>query len=463
MSWQSYIDDQREAFVGQLVDFCRIPSISTEPEHAGDCRRGAEWVAERLCQAGAEAEVIESPGHPVAYGECAGPPGAPTVLVYGHYDVQPVDPVSAWTAPPFEPQVRDGRLFARGASDDKGNMLAPILTAEAMLRDGGLPLNLKFFFEGEEEIGSPNLAPVFEAHAERFACDVIYSADGFQWAEDQPCLTTALRGICGLRVDVQGPDRDLHSGAYGGTIHNPAIALAGLLATLVDASGRVHVEGFYDDVLPLTETDRGRIAEVPFDEAGCLADTGAAALFGDPAFTPRERAWARPTLEVDGMWSGATGPGRKAIIPATAHAKISCRLVADQQPQRIIAALQRHLEGHAPPGVTVSVDDLDLSSAAYQMAVDHPANAVAADVLQRLYGRAPLYTRTGGTIAILNLFRRFLGVDTVMFAFGLKDENAHAPDEFFRLSSFARAQMAYGELFEAVAVAGSLRPAGHAP
>ena len=452
MTWQTHIDECADRFVAELVDFCRIPSVSTDPERAADCRRGATWVVERLRAAGVDhAEIIESPGHPVAYGEWLGAPGAPTIMVYGHYDVQPVDPAAAWTTPPFEPEVRGARLYARGASDDKGNMLAPVLAAEAHLSTGRLPVNVKFFFEGEEEIGSPNLAPVFTAHAERFACDIIYSADGFQWGEQQPSLTHALRGICGLRVDVHGPGRDLHSGSYGGTVHNPALALSRLLAGLFDDDGRVLVDGFYEDVAPLTEEDRRRIAEVPFDVEEYLRETGAPALFGEPEFTPRERAWARPTLEVDGLWSGAIGPGRKAIVPASAHAKISCRLVADQEPAHVLDCVRRHLESHAPAGVRVVVGDPELASAAYHIDVEHPANTVATQVLRELYGREPLSTRTGGTIAILNMFRRYLGADTVMFAFGLHDENAHAPDEFFRLSSFVRAQRAYGRLFEVLA------------
>jgi acetylornithine deacetylase/succinyl-diaminopimelate desuccinylase-like protein len=452
MSWQQHLAQSADRAVVDLVDFCRIPSVSTDPDHTTDCRRGAEWVVGRLHAAGVEtAEVIESPGHPVAYGECLAAPGAPTIMVYGHYDVQPADPESEWTTPPFEPEVRQERLYARGASDDKGNMLAPILAAEAHLRSAGLPLNVKFFFEGEEEIGSPNLAPVFEAQAGRFACDVVYSADGFQWGQDQPCLTTALRGICATRIDVYGPGRDLHSGEYGGTVHNPAAALSRIIASMVDDEGRVLVDGFYDGVSDLADDDRRQIAAVPFDAAGYLTDTGAPALFGEPEFTPRERAWARPTLEIDGMWSGATGEGRKAIIPASAHAKISCRLVAGQDPATIVAALQRHVTAHTPSGVTATVADLQVSSAAYQMPVDHPANDVAATVLRELYGRDPYYARTGGTIAILNMFRRYLGADTVMFAFGLRDENAHAPDEFFRLSSLTRAQYAYGRLFEVLA------------
>lgn len=459
MSWQEHLAQSADRAVVDLVDFCRIPSVSTDPDHTDDCRRGAEWVVGRLRAAGIEStEVIESPGHPVAYGEWLAAPGAPTVMVYGHYDVQPADPESEWTTPPFEPDVRDERLYARGASDDKGNMLAPILAVEAHLRSGGLPLqmNVKFFFEGEEEIGSPNLAPVFEQHAGRFSCDAVYSADGFQWDQDQPSLTTALRGVCATRIDVYGPGRDLHSGSYGGTVHNPAAALSRIIASMVDDEGRVLVDGFYDGVAGLDDEDRRHIAAVPFDPVAYLKTTGASSLFGEPEFTPRERAWARPTLEIDGMWSGATGEGRKAIIPASAHAKVSCRLVAGQDPATIVAALRRHVATHTPPGVTATVNDLQVSSAAYQMPVDHPANDVATTVLRELYGRDPYYARTGGTIAILNMFRRFLGADTVMFAFGLRDENAHAPDEFFRLSSFARAQHAYGRLFDVLA-AGTLQ------
>lgn len=451
MSWQSHLERDASAAVDDLADFCRIPSVSTDPERAPDCRRAAEWLAARVERAGIEGvRLLESAGPPVVTGHWLHAGDAPTILVYGHYDVQPADPESDWTTPPFEPDVRHDRLYARGASDDKGNMLAPLLAAEAHLRAGGLPVNVRFFFEGEEEIGSPNLAPVFDEHAAELGCDAVYSADGFQWAEDQPSLTLALRGICGVQLDVRGPARDLHSGGYGGTVHNPAFALSTILASMVDDEGRVLIDGFYDDVEALSDADRELIARVPFDEQQYEAETGAP-LFGDPAFTPRERAWARPSLEVDGMWSGATGDGRKAIIPATAHAKLSCRLVTAQDPQRILSLIERHVARHTPPGVRVAVSDLRLSSAAYAMPADHPANAAAASVLREIYGREPYYTRTGGTIAILNLFRRHLSADTVMFAFGLHDENAHAPDEFFRLASYARAQRAWGRLFEVLA------------
>lgn len=448
MPWQDHLTTENDV-VAQLTDFCRIPSVSTDPERADDCRRAAQWVVDRLAAAGLDnARLLESAGPPVATAEWMRAGDAPTLMVYGHYDVQPADPEQEWTTPPYDPDVRDGRIYARGASDDKGNMLAPILAAEAHLRNDGLPLNVRFFFEGEEEIGSPNLAPVFERHASELACDVVYSADGFQWGEEQPSLTTALRGICGVQIDVSGPGRDLHSGSYGGTVRNPADALAHILSSMTDDTGQVLVDGFYDNVRPLSDADRQHIAAVPFDEDQYLADTGAPALFGDSQFTPRERAWARPSFEIDGMWSGATGEGRKAIIPASAHAKLSCRLVADQDPRHVLTAIERHVTAHAPAGVTVTTKDLHLSSAAYQMDVDHPANTAAATVLEELYGRKPYLTRTGGTIAILNMFRQYLGADTVMFAFGLTDENAHAPDEFFRLSSLRRATQAWGRLFE---------------
>lgn len=454
--WTPYLDREQPRFVAEFLDFCRIPSISSLPEHVPDVRRAARWVADRVAAAGMEhVEVLETGGHPMVYADHLHAPGKPTVLIYGHFDVQPVDPLALWAADPFDPQVRDGRVVARGASDDKGGMLAPILAVEALLRtEGALPVNVKFFFEGQEEIGSPTMAPFVAANRDRFACDLVVSADGGQWAEDQPSLTLAFKGLCALQIDVEGAYRDLHSGVYGGAVANPIHALAHVLASMRGADGKILVEGFYDDVRDLTADDRARIAAVAFDEARYLRDLQVDAPFGEPGYTTLERAWARPTLEVNGIWGGFQGDGVKTVLPNEAHAKITCRLVANQTPATVAAAIEAHVAKVAPPGVRVAVRTLPQGAMPYQMPFDHPGNVAAAKVLRELYGTEPYYTRAGGSIPVVGMFLEALGAYTVCFAFGLDDENVHAPNESYRLSSFRRGQEGYARLLHELATTG---------
>ena len=333
--WKSYLDQEQPRFVEEFLDFCRIPSISSLPEHAAGRaprRRAGSPTASRA--AGLEhVEVLETGGHPMVYADHLHAPGKPTVLIYGHFDTQPVDPLALWDADPFDPQVKDGRVYARGASDDKGGMFAPILAVEALLKtEGALPVNVKFFFEGQEEIGSPTMGPFVAANRERFACDLVVSADGGQWAEDQPSLALAFKGLCAVQIDVKGAYRDLHSGMYGGAVANPIHALAHILATMRAADGTILIDGFFDDVRDLTADDRARIAAVDFDEARYMRDLKVDALYGEPGYSTLERAWARPTLEVNGIWGGFQGEGVKTVLPNEAHAKITCRLVANQVP-----------------------------------------------------------------------------------------------------------------------------------
>lgn len=447
-TWASYLDREQPRFVEEFLDFCRIPSISSLPEHAGDVRRAARWVAARLAAAGLEhVEILETGGHPMVYADHLHAPGKPTVLIYGHFDTQPVDPLALWDADPFDPQVRDGRVYARGASDDKGGMLAPILAAEALLAtEGTLPVNVKFFFEGQEEIGSPTMGPFVSANRERFACDLVVSADGGQWAEDQPALALAFKGLCALQIDVKGAYRDLHSGTYGGAVANPIHALAQILASMRGADGKILVDGFFDGVRDLTEDDRARIAAVAFDEDTYRRDLQVDALFGEPGYTTLERAWARPTLEVNGVWGGFQGEGVKTVLPNEAHAKITCRLVADQVPRNVADAIEAHVKKVAPPGVRVSVTKLPHGAMPYEMPFDHPGNVAAAAVHRRLYGKEPYFIRVGGSIPVVGMFQEALGAYTVCFAFGLDDENIHAPNEFYRLSSLRRGQEAYALL-----------------
>jgi acetylornithine deacetylase/succinyl-diaminopimelate desuccinylase-like protein len=333
-SWETYLEENQDRYLKELLEFLSIPSVSGLKKHKEDVKKAADWVAARLQTGGLEnVRVLPTGGHPVVYGDWLHAPDKPTVLIYGHFDTQPVDPLKLWSQPPFEPAVKEARVYARGASDDKGNMLAPILALEAVLNSQGkLPVNVKCFFEGQEEIGSPQLPEFISANRELLACDLILSADGGQWDEDQPALMLALRGLCALQVDVQAARGDTHSGTFGGTIMNPIHALVHLLDSMHTSQGKIAVAGFYDAVRPLSDIERTQIAEIPYDESEYKAQLGVDELFGEPGYSTYERAWTRPTLEVNGIWGGFQDEGLKTVLPGTAHAKISCRLVPDQNP-----------------------------------------------------------------------------------------------------------------------------------
>jgi acetylornithine deacetylase/succinyl-diaminopimelate desuccinylase-like protein len=452
-TWEAYLADHQARHLEELLQFLRIPSISALPDHAGDVQHAAQWVAKRLQAAGLEdVQVFATTGHPVVYGAHLHAAGRPTILIYGHFDVQPVDPVSQWSHPPFEPVVRDDRVYARGASDDKGNMLAPILAVEALLAtEGSLPVNLKFFFEGEEEIDSPHLAGFLAAHRDLFSCDVVVSTDVGQIAEDVPALSLGTRGCTALQIDVRGARQDLHSGAYGGAVANPIRALAGILASLHDAQGRVLVPGFYARVVEISPAERDAIAALPFDQPALIASLGVPELQGEAGYTPRERVLMRPTLEFNGIWGGFQGEGMKTVLPSEAHAKITCRLVPDQQPDEIAQLVLDHVRQYPVPGVTVTASQLPGTALPYRVSAEHWGNRAVAEVLTELYGKAPLPVWTGGSICVYGLFRQILGATTVSFGFGLEDEHAHAPDEFFRLRSFQRSQGGYCRLLHALA------------
>lgn len=445
MTWETYLGEHQAHHQEELLQFLSIPSISSLPAHAADVRRAAQWVADRLTTAGMEkVQILPTGGHPVVYAEWLHAPGKPTVLIYGHFDTQPVDPLDLWTNPPFDPVVRDDRVYARGASDDKGNMLTPILAVEALLKEeGGLPINVKFFLEGQEEIGSPQLPDFIARQRDLLACDLVLSSDGGQHSEDQPSLMLACKGLAGVQVDVRGAKMDLHSGAYGGAVANPIHALTSILASMRSPEGKILVEGFYDDVLPLSSEDRAAIAAVPFDEVAYKKELGVNALLAEPGYTSAEHLAARPTLEVNGIWGGFQGEGVKTVLPAEAHAKITCRLAANQEPATIVDLLARHVEKHTPPGVQVSVRALPGTARPYLIPADHWGNLAAGAVLTELYGKAPYYRRTGGSIPVCEMFQSSLGAYTVGFAFGLLDEQIHSPNEFFRLSSFRRGPVAY--------------------
>ncbi len=449
-NWETYLNDHQSQYLEELTEFLRIPSISSLPEHAEDIRKAADWVVARLKRAGIDnIQILETGGHPVVFGEKIKSPDKPTVMIYGHFDVQPVDPLDLWTTPPFEPRVEDGRIYARGAADDKGNMLIPILAAEAVLKtQGELPVNLKFFFEGQEEIGSPQLGETIPKYKDLLACDLILSADGGQWKEDQPALIVGLRGLCAVQIDVQAASQDSHSGQWGGTFLNPIHALTRIITSMRSPDGKILVDGFFDAVQPLTDTDRAQIAEIPYDEEEYKSKLGVAELYGEPGFSTYERVWTRPTLDVNGIWGGFQGEGLKTVIPSKAHAKISCRLVPDQDPATIQQLLIGHVEKHAPSGVTVSAYPIAGKADPYRVPPDHPGNQAAFSVLKAIYGKNPYYGRMGGTIPVLSELLKNLQAYTVNFAFGLNDECVHAPNEFFRLSSFVKGQRAYCMLLE---------------
>ena len=453
-----YAAGRHDAAVEQLKDLLRIPSVSTDPEHAGDVRRAAEWFRDALVEAGVEtAEILETGteakrGHPIVYAEhLAAGPDAPTVLVYGHYDVQPPDPLELWESPPFEPVVKNGKLYARGASDDKGQAFMHVKATEAYLQgQGALPVNLKFLIEGEEESGSVNLAPFIKQHAERLAADVVLISDTGLFAPGVPSLTIGLRGLAYVEVELTGPDRDLHSGMYGGAVENPVNALARMIADLHDADHRVTVDGFYDNVRDLSESEREAFAKLPFDEAEWKAEISIAETKTEKGFTALEGIGARPTLDVNGIWGGYTGKGAKTVLPSKATAKISCRLVPDQTPGEITDKLRKHFEKHVPATMKLDFRDLHGGHGAL-VDPDQPAIAAAQEAMKGVFGREALLTREGGSIPVVADFKRLLGLDTVLMGFGLDSDAIHSPNEHFGLDRFQQGIEAAIRFFDAYA------------
>jgi acetylornithine deacetylase/succinyl-diaminopimelate desuccinylase-like protein len=431
----AHLPANRDRILTRLIEFASIPSVSADPAHSADIDRAARWVAAEVSAAGPFiVQTLATAGSPVVYAEWLGAPGQPTVLVYGHYDVQPADPIEKWNSPPWTPTVCGGRLYARGVSDDKGPMLIPIAVAEAFFATAGrLPVNIKFLFEGEEEVGSRHLDAFIQQHKQLLAADVVVSADGAMWRIDEPSLTVASRGLCGLELTLRAAAKDLHSGRHGGGVANPLHGMATLIASLHEPDGRVAVAGFYDEVRELSHDERAALAALPYDEGAYLAQVGAPAAFGEPGYTTLERQWTRPTLDVNGMWGGYEGPGQKTVIPCEAHAKITCRLVPDQDPEATVTRVHRHLETHVPAGTRLSLSVADHGSRAAHIAADHVALKAADAALRATYGVHPLMVRMGGTVPIAELFQRHLGLDTVFFSFSTADEDFHAPNEFFRV------------------------------
>lgn len=428
----------RQVNLDQLFDLLRVPSISADPAFREPVLACAEQVCERLREAGLdEVQLLPSAGYPAVYGEKMVDAQLPTVLVYGHYDVQPADPLEQWDSDPFEPQLRDDKIVARGASDDKGQMFMHVAAVAAMLACDQLPCNVKFVIEGEEEVGSVHLAEIVAANRELLAADTLLVSDTAMLANDVPSITTGVRGLSFLEVSVTGPNRDLHSGMYGGAVCNPINALCEMVAALHDEQGRITVPGFYADVVPLSEAERRGYAAVPFDEQAYREELGVEALRGESGYHPLERIGARPTLDVNGIWGGYTGEGTKTVIPATAHAKISMRLVPDQSPEQIAEIFRSHFESLAPAGARVEVRFLHGGEPG-MMPLDSPSYLAASKAYAHTFGKQPLPMRCGGSIPIVNLFKEQLGLDTIMMGFGLDSDAIHSPNESFGLFNFHR-------------------------
>lgn len=427
-------------FKDELLESLRIPSISGDPEHAADVRRMADWLAENMRQVGVSGvEVMETAGHPVVYGEWLGA-GAdkPTVLVYGHYDVVPAAMEDGWDTDPFEPVEKDGKIYARGATDDKGQLFVHVKALESYLTAaGGAPVNVKFLIEGEEEVSSPNLAPFIREHLDLLAADVCVISDSSMRVIEEPAITHSLRGMTYLEIEVTGPREDLHSGFFGGAVHNPAVALVEILATLYNRDGTIAVEGFYDDVVSLSDDERAMIAKTDLTESRLLEATGAPKAWGDARFTIRERVSARPTLDINGLWSGYAGPGPKTIIPATAGAKLSSRLVADQDPDRIFELIRTHVEDVSPSSVEVDVRLLTTGRPAL-IPFDLPEMQAAARAYERGWGHAPVFTRGGGSIPVVADMVDLMQIPVVMMGYGLDSDGLHAPNEHYRIDMFER-------------------------
>lgn len=429
----------QDRILEELKEFIRIPSVSTDPAAVPAMQQAAKWVAQQLRQAGMErVEIFPTAKHPVVYGEAlSAGPGRPTVLIYGHYDVQPAEPLALWLSPPFEPTLRGENLFGRGASDMKGQVVSSLKAVEAYARSGGLPVNLKFLIEGEEEIGSPSLDAFITQQQQLLACDFAVNTDTGMFAADIPTITYSLRGLAYFEIRVSAPDHDLHSGSFGGIVHNPAIALCELIAGMHDAEGRVTLPGFYVRVRPLTAEDRQAFARVPVDDAFFLANTGAPALYGEKGYTPVERVGARPTLDVNGFLAGFTGEGSKTVIPSKAMAKVSMRLVPDQDPQEVEQQLRRYLAERAPAGVRWEL--VVMAGGPASITDRHQPGVVAlSKALRDTWGSEPVFRSEGGSVPVVAQMKKILGVDSVLTGFGLPDDNLHAPNEKLHLPTFFR-------------------------
>jgi acetylornithine deacetylase/succinyl-diaminopimelate desuccinylase-like protein len=447
-----WFDAHDQRLHDDLFAFLRIPSVSARSEHKADVAAAAAWLHGHLARIGFTTETIPTDGHPVVLGEWRkAPAGAPTVLVYGHYDVQPPEPLELWTSPAFEPTLRDGNIYARGSVDDKGQLWLHVAALEAHLATrGSLPVNVIVLAEGEEEVGSEHLAPFIERHRARLACDAVVISDSTMFAPGIPSILSSLRGLAYFQIDVTGPNSDLHSGMYGGAVVNPATALARIVASFHDADGRVAIPGFYDTVRPFPDHVRAGMRELPFDEADFMRHLDVSAIGGEPGYSTLEKLWTRPTCEVNGLLSGYTGEGAKTVLPGKSMAKVSCRLVPDQDPAMIHRLLEQHVRAVAPAGVSVTVTALH-GGHPWRADLEGPLYDAAARALSAAFGRAPVITGEGGSIPVVNDFARLLDAPVLLVGFGLPGENAHAPDEWISQDNFRRGMRAIAALWDELA------------
>src|SRR5436190_1300109 len=447
-----FININRERYLDELKALLAIPSISALPEHAGDVKHCAEWCAHELDRIGLQnVRLIDTPGNPVTYGDWLGAEGAPTILFYGHYDVQPVDPLELWESPPFDATIRDGEIYARGSADDKGQVFMHFKAVEAHLKQNGrLPLNIKFILEGEEEVGSAHLDDFVRAHRSELAADVVVISDSPMFARGVPSMCYGLRGLAYFQIDLRGSSTDLHSGSFGGAVANPAMVLAQMLAQMKDRSGRVKVPGFYDDVVPLQEDEREAWSALPFNERQYKKNFGIPKLSGETAFTTLERTWARPTFEVNGLLSGFTGEGAKTVLPAVAMAKVSMRLVPDQDPDKAARLFEDYLRKIAPKTVELKITRMH-GGKPWMTSFDNPFVQAAGRALERGFCQSPVLTREGGSIPVVSTFQEELGLPSVLFGVGLPDENAHAPNEKLDVGNFHGGIIASACLYDEIA------------
>lgn len=443
----SLLTDRQQQDIDDLIQWLRIPSVSSDPTAQPHVEAAGRWVADRLRSGGLHVQWIETAGNPLVFAQTPPVPGAPVALVYGHYDVQPAEPLELWETAAFEPDIRNGNIYARGATDDKGQVLTHIQSVLAWLQTGRpLPLQIKFLIEGEEEVGSANLERMLPELADTLACDVVVISDSSQFAPNQPAITYGLRGIATFELTVSGPRQDLHSGSFGGAVLNPGIALCKLIAAAVDDQGRIQFPGFYDDVQPLTDQERQQFAALPHDDGAFASSLGVEVLFGEAGFTTLERKWARPTFDVNGLTCGHQGAGVKTIIPAVATAKLSCRLVPQQDPSKIAAALETFFHQHCPAGVQVTVKP-DHAAPGMVAGIDSPYMAAAKAALAEAFGCQPVLIREGGSIPIVQKFQAALKADCLLLGWGLNDDNAHSPNEKFALADYHRGTRASAALW----------------
>jgi acetylornithine deacetylase/succinyl-diaminopimelate desuccinylase-like protein len=445
----SYIQQNKDRYVSDLVEYLKIPSVSSNSSHNKDTERCAHFTADLMRKAGLEkAQVFKTPGHPIVYSEWCKAPGMPTVLVYGHYDVQPVDPLNLWDSPPFEPAIKNGEIYARGAADDKGQVYIHFAAVEAHLKkQGKLPVNVKFLIEGEEEVGSENLDKFIEANKDLLKSDVVLISDSPMFDRGVPSICFGLRGLCYYQIDLRGTKSDLHSGSFGGAVANPNFVLAQILAGMKDKNGKVTIPGFYKDVKPLTARERKEFKRLPFSEKKYAKELGAPALAGEKGYTALERIWGRPTFEVNGILGGFTGEGAKTVIPAVAMAKVSMRLVPNQNPDKIAKLFEKHLRKVCPKTMELTITRMH-GGKPWVASLDHPAIHAASKAFEKGFGKRPVFTREGGSIPVVASFADILKVPSVLMGIGLPDENAHAPNEKLDLGNFQGGILSSAHFFQ---------------